>query len=175
MIRIGERRAEAGDVVDALVECHGRIRDVTAIAARLGAAEGASEVEVREAAARVRRYFSESLPRHVADEEDSLEPRLRGRDPGLDAALDRMHREHRAHDPLVVRLVAACAEVEADPARLAALQPEIAAVTAELAAELAGHLASEEEQVFPALRRILSEEERAAIRAEMRARRPAGA
>ncbi|HLU67560.1 MAG TPA: hemerythrin domain-containing protein [Kofleriaceae bacterium] len=172
MLQIGGRGRQAKDLVDALLDCHGRIRQMMEIArALVAAAPGAPAGEVREAAARVRRYFVEALPRHVEDEEASIAPRLRGRDPAVDAALAEMTAEHTRHDALVARLVALCRRLEAEPERLPEVQGELGEVTGALDAELAAHLAREEEVVFPAIRRLLDEGERAAIHAELRARR----
>ena len=108
-VRIGDTR-EVSDVVDLLLECHTRIRLFTALAARLGGARGVSHGEIQDTAFRVRRYFSEALPLHVADEEDSIFPRLAGEDQNLElqAALNRMKQEHTAHEPLICSLVATC-------------------------------------------------------------------
>ncbi len=171
MIRIGSRRGQGGDAVDALLDCHARIREMTALARALAGAHGRTEAEIAEAAARVRRYFTGSLAHHVEDEEQSLLPRLRGRDPALDAALDLMAGQHAAHEPLVAGLVAACAALESRPGALPEIRDELDRVGAQLASELAVHLDGEEKIVFPAVRRLLSAEERDQIRAEMRARR----
>jgi iron-sulfur cluster repair protein YtfE (RIC family) len=171
VIRIGSRRGQGGDAVDALLDCHARIREMTALARALAGAHGRTEAEVAEAAARVRRYFTESLAHHVEDEEQSLLPRLRGRDPAVDAALDQMAAEHAAHESLVASLVAVCAALESRPAALSEKRAELDPVSAQLASELAVHLAGEEQIIFPAVRRLLSTDERDQVRAEMRARR----
>ena len=159
IVPIGTRRGEGGDVVAQLLECHGRIRAQLALAARLAAAPGAPDLA--DAAARVRRYFADALPRHVADEDEELIPRLRGRDPALDAALATMHRDHAGHDAAVARLVAACDALDL---------PAIAAAAAALDALLTPHLALEEATIFPAIR-ALPAADHAAIAAAMRARR----
>lgn len=171
MIKIGSRRGQSGDAVDALLDCHARIREMITLARALAGAHGRTDAEIAEAAARVRRYFIESLAHHVEDEEQSLLPRLRGRDPDVDAALDLMAAEHAAHEPLVARLVAACAALESRPGALPDMRDELDQVGAQLSGELAVHLDREEQVVFPAVRRLLSADERDQIRAEMRARR----
>ena len=147
--------------MDALLDCHERIRQMSSLARKIAAAEGRPEAEVSEAAGRVRRYFTESLAHHVADEEESILPRLRGRDAALDEALDSMEREHSDHDDVVARLVAACAELERRPGQLAELRSELEQVSARLVEDFAAHLDGEEKIVLPAIRRLLSEEERA--------------
>ena len=172
MLQIGTRRAEDGDLVDALLECHGRIRQITGVARALAVAgPDRAPQELREAAARVRRYFAEALPRHVEDEDASILPRLRGRDPDVDAALAAMSAEHEHHGAGVARLVELCARVERAPEELPALAAELDRVSRALEAEFAVHLEREERVILPAIRRLLGAEEQSAVRAEMRARR----
>jgi hypothetical protein len=78
LIKIGPQK-EISDIVDLLLECHERIRSFIGLAGRLANCGPVSDTEVSDAAARVVRYFSESLPLHVADEEESILPRLLGR------------------------------------------------------------------------------------------------
>ncbi len=91
-------RPPAGDVVDLLLECHTRIRSFTTLAARLASTPGLAAAEVAEAAAGVHRYFTQALPLHARDEEESVLPRLRGRDPEVDRELAEMVHEHRGHE-----------------------------------------------------------------------------
>src|ERR1051326_5002660 len=81
---------EPSDIVDLLKECHERIRTFINLAGRLAKAEEISDTDVRDGAGRVARYFSEALPLHVADEEQSILPRLQGKSAELDAALSEM-------------------------------------------------------------------------------------
>jgi hemerythrin-like domain-containing protein len=159
---IGTRREDRdGDVVDRLVECHGRIRDVLALAEKIAVTPDVPADELRAAAERVRRYLVEALPLHVADEEQELLPRLRGRSVEVDAALATMHGEHREHDPLVARMIAACEAVDATA---------VGEVIALLAPALRAHLEVEEAVVFPALRALPAAEQEAIV-AAMKARR----
>ncbi len=170
LTRIGPA-PRSGDVVDALLDCHQRIRDFTALALRLADAADASPTEVRDAAAGVHRYFSRALPLHARDEEESLLPRLRGADRRLDAELDDMAREHREHDDPVARVVAICAELLQDPARLPQRAAALRGAAVELERHFATHLAREERVIFPAIRERLDRATQDAIQAEMRARR----
>jgi hemerythrin-like domain-containing protein len=168
-IRLG-KRTTGDEPVDELLACHSRIRDMTAMAHRLGATVGPPAAEVAAAAARIERYFAEALPHHVDDEESSVLPRLRGRDPELDTALATMHAEHASHARLEARLVAACAALAADPSQHPALAGELTAIAAVLEGAYAVHLAAEERLIFPAVA-SLPDADRQQIRAEMRARR----
>ncbi len=165
------KAAPAGDVVDALLECHARIRSFSALALRLSRAGELAEGEARDAAAAVHRYFAQALPLHARDEEDSILPRLRGREQALDAALEAMQREHGEHGPVVARVLAACAAVAERPAELPRVASALEAAAVELERHFAVHLDAEERLVFPALRAHLPREVHQAVLAEMRARR----
>ncbi len=162
--------AVAGDAVDLLLDCHDRIRGFLALARRI-ARHGAAEPDVAEAASRVRRYFMEALPLHARDEEESILPRLQGRDPVVDATLATMAHEHLEHERPLGVLVTACGELARAPARLPELARFIAGATDELERHFAEHLRREEAVVFPAMRRLLDPPTDAAIVREMRARR----
>lgn len=170
LTRLGSR-PPAEDVVDLLLECHARIRSFTELALRLASARSLPPEEVAEAARSVRRYFQEALPLHALDEEESVLPRLAGRDPGLDGALADMRREHAEHGEVLGRVVALCAELEAEPARHAERTDELARAAEALRLHFDRHLAPEEATIFPAIRRLVPEEERRRILEELRARR----
>ena len=156
---IGKKPArKSEELVDLLLACHGRLRSFLAIAVAIGERADASDEDLLEATARVRRYFSDALPLHVEDEEDSVLPRLYGRS----AALDRMCVDHDAHLPPLRRLLALCDGND----RL-----ELARAAIDVRALLEPHLREEERVVFEAIRTLLSAEERNAIVSELRARR----
>lgn len=171
MLTVLGKTPATGDAVDLLLECHDRIRAFLALAGRVAAAGPAERDDVAEAAARVHRYFTQALPLHARDEEESILPRLRGRDPAVDRELDTMAREHAEHEPPMTRLVRACDAIAADPGRHPALAGDLGAAARELEAHFAAHLRREEEVIFPAMRRLLDRAEDAAIVRELRARR----
>lgn len=170
LTKIGKPAAPAG-TLDLLVECHERIRTFLALARRISEPGAAEPDEVGQAAGRVLRYFAQALPLHARDEEESILPRLRGKEPALDAELERMAREHREHEAPVRALVDACDALAREPGRHAELAPAIGAAAEELERHFAGHLRREEEVVFPAVRRFLDPEEDARVVKEIRARR----
>jgi iron-sulfur cluster repair protein YtfE (RIC family) len=163
--------ATPGDAVGLLLECHARIRSFVALARRIAAARPDERAGVPEAAHRVARYFSQALPLHALDEEQSVLPRLRGRAAEVDAALEAMAREHREHERPLAIVVAACDALARDPARVEDLARALSGAAATLEAHFAEHLRREEAVVFPAIRRLLSPDEDAAIVRELRARR----
>lgn len=174
MIKLGKGGARAAadqDVVDLLLDCHERIRSMTALARRLAEARGLPEDQIAEAADRVRRYFGIALALHARDEDESVVPRLRGRDPELDRELDRMSREHGEHGDPVARLLDACDVLAEEPGRLAEVAPALDRAAKELESHFEGHLEREEKVIFPAVRKYLEAEELARMVEELRARR----
>lgn len=171
LTRLGGRTVVPADPAGLLLECHGRIREFVGLALRLGEARDADPESIRDAARRVRRYFTEALPLHAQDEEESVLPRLRGIEAALDGELAAMAREHRDHQEPLARLVAACRSLEEAPSRLEVLRPVVSGPAAELEAHFAVHLAREESVIFPALRRLLAPPDGEAVVLEIRARR----
>lgn len=167
--QLGKRGTLAPDLVATLLDCHGKIRHFTALARKAGEAE-AGAAEIADACEQAQRYFSLALPLHVADEEESLLPRLRGREPALDAALADMHDEHLQHEPLLTTVRDALAKVHVEPTA-GALRAGLAAAATALERSFSEHLAREEQVIFPALRRLLSDAEQHLVLAELRARR----
>jgi hemerythrin-like domain-containing protein len=163
--------AVPADAVDLLLECHGRIRTFLALAGRLGEARGVAPDAVMDAAFRVHRYFTLALPLHARDEEESVAPRLRGRDPAVDAELENMAREHREHEPPLAALVEACAQLARDPGRHGELAATVQRAAGDLERHFAAHLAREEAVIFPAIRRLLDQAADAALVKEIRLRR----
>lgn len=169
-VAIGRRREDPGDLVDLLLECHARIRSFVELARLAATRADVTPADVSDACARVERYFTQALPLHVRDEEESVLPRLRGRDAELDRALASMTEQHREHDSPLRALLAASADLRQAPADPAA-RCVLAAETARLARELDAHLSLEEAVVFPALRRLVPPSELAEAVRELRERR----
>lgn len=167
--QIGKTQRTPPDLVALLLDCHGKIRHFIALARAAGEAS-AAPAAVTDACEQARRYFSDALPLHVLDEEQSVLPRLRGRDATLDRALSAMHDEHGEHEPMLTALGEALSKVRDAPADVV-LRRQLADGSAALAYVLEAHLRAEEQLVFPALPRLLSEHELHGIIAELRARR----
>ena len=121
------------------------------------------------------RYFREAAPKHTADEEESLFPRLRQtHHPEVQAALDRLaplEQEHRCADALhaeVDRLGSICLErgpLSAEEAR------HYRENVAQLLSIYKEHIRIEDQIVFPVAGRALSPSDKAAIASEMAGRR----
>jgi iron-sulfur cluster repair protein YtfE (RIC family) len=164
-----DSRKPPEDLVGILSECHERIRRFTHLAEEIGRRPDVPVEEVVDGCRRVKRYFTEALPRHVEDEERSLGPRLRGHSPDVDAALEAMELQHREHEPLLRDLLERVHAVQIAP-KDALARDRLGAAAAHLAAELERHLELEEQVLFPAIR-AFSPAEEAAVREEMQARR----
>lgn len=117
------------------------------------------------------RYFSESLPLHVADEEESILPRLLGRNASLDETLNTMRSEHDQHKPELESLIRLCRTLQYAPQQLPELREGLRATAGKLEREFLVHLEQEEKTVFPAIRTLLNVEDREAMLRELRARR----
>jgi len=170
LIKIGPLK-EPEDIVDMMLECHDRIRSFAALACRLANASEPSQDEIRDAAARVSRYFTEALPLHVADEEQSIVPRLTGKNPDLDAILQKMHGEHSDHEAKLATLVETCNRLKASPEMLADVRPTLLETATTLQIEFEAHLKQEEDVIFPAIRSLLTPEQRTTMLSELRSRR----
>lgn len=163
-------RNPSDELVDLLLEGHDRIRTSLALAIALGRRLDAPLEQVVEGCSRIQRSFTQAIPLHVHDEEDSLLPRLRGRSAEVDGALQQMREEHDLHVDLLRQLLELCESLHEDPA-----QPKTHAALADAAQELEAalepHLEAEETMIFPAVRALLSSDEQDEIARELRARR----
>jgi iron-sulfur cluster repair protein YtfE (RIC family) len=165
----------AEDAVDLLIGCHQRIRHFTGVAIKLAHAHGATTEEIGQAAAAVHRYYSVSLPLHEADEDQTLQPRLRAvADEPVRHALLVMGEQHQAIDELIERLLPLLVLVRNNPDILAEVGGEMCSIIEALEEIFRAHLQMEEEVIFPAIRSALPESAREEILHEMRERRKQG-
>jgi iron-sulfur cluster repair protein YtfE (RIC family) len=170
-VTIGGRARPEG-LVGLLLECHERIRAFAALAMAIGERLDAPTPHITDACARCERYFGEALPLHVADEEESLLPRLRNRRPELETVLATMSAQHTEHEPVLRELLEALAKVRENPDDRAQ-RGLVRTLAARLRSDFDRHLTSEETLVFPAIEELLTPDEQAQIIAELRARRRA--
>lgn len=168
LISIGKKRTGEG-LLELLTACHARIRHFAKLAHEIARRPELTPDETIARCHEVQRYFAEALPLHVADEEESLLPRLRGRRAAIDDALTQMHVQHTQHEPLLSALDRALSAVAAQPGD-AAERARLEAVAAPLGPALEYHLALEEREIFPALAQLDPATEAAIVR-ELRARR----
>lgn len=157
-------------------DCHRRIETF------LGALQAVGKVIDRPLADDVRhsldlalRYFREAAPKHTADEEESLFPRLQQcANAEVQAAIEKMsgleadHRRAGTLHQVVDRLGRDCQQ----NGRLSEAQTaEFRAAVAELASIYGSHIELEDKVVFPLAASVLSPAAKAEIGREMAARR----
>jgi iron-sulfur cluster repair protein YtfE (RIC family) len=170
LITIGQKRPAADDLNGLLSDCHERIRSFVALARAVAEQVDLPDAEVVEACSRAERYFVEALPLHVSDEEESIVPRLRGRSPDVDRALQRMHEQHINHEPELRALLDALSAMRQSP-RDAPQRADLIVAANALSHSFTEHLVLEETVVFPAIARLLPAVTQAEIMEELRARR----
>lgn len=170
LIGKGPKQTNEG-LVDLLLECHQRIRSFSALAVAVSEQPDFQSSEVADACVRVQRYFSEALPLHVKDEEESIAPRLIGKSREVDQALAQMQTQHRTHEAPLRRLLELCGNLRALPAETPAVRTELTELAIRLQSELERHLVLEETTIFPAVRIHLPVDTQAMIVRELRARR----
>jgi hemerythrin-like domain-containing protein len=164
---------QSESALDLLLGCHQRIRHFTEMALRVAESSDSSPAEIAAAAAAVHRYYTVGLPLHEADEDQTVYPRLARLVPAgeLAAANQAMFDQHRAIDSVIAALVPLWSQLIEAPESISDLRARLLALTAELAQLWHTHLALEEDVVFPALARHISESELATVAGEMKARR----
>ena len=160
-----------------LSDCHRRIEHFLAVLVALEQTTGCATLTAAEQSqlAGAIRYFATAAPRHTADEEESLFPRLRrSDDPGVRRSLElvgRLEHDHERADRHHHAVEALARRWQADgrlgPDDASALRGHLAALQ-EIYRE---HIQLEDRELFPAAARVLSAADIAAIGQEMAARR----
>ena len=76
-VQIGSKAHNFGDPTGLLSDCHRRIEMFMQVLERVAQTiDSSPEEEVRQSLETALRYFREAAPKHTADEEESLFPRL---------------------------------------------------------------------------------------------------
>ena len=121
------------------------------------------------------RYFAQAAPKHTADEEESLFPRLRQiHDPEIESAfskLDHLEDEHRWAAQLHTEVDRLGARYLSTGNLSSAEGDDFRKAVASLASMYKEHIGVEDSLVFPLAARMLSNAEKIAIAEEMAARR----
>lgn len=164
--------------IDVLEDCHRRIERFLAMLVDVVDASTADGRITEDAAGALQvalRYFRNAAPKHTADEEESLFPRLRDSgDPRVQAVLDELAHLERDHldaqplhdlvDELGMRWLETGTLAADDRARMRD------ALT-RLRATYEAHIAAEDGIVFPLAREVLAADAQASLGREMRERR----
>ena len=152
------------------LEEHGLLRHFLGVVRALARGEEHSRQDLLDACDGAIRYFTESFPLLIADEDASIARRLEGCDPALDEAIHAMREEHEALAPALGALVTQLALVRAEP-ESAQHRAELLRLAMSLSVAVEHHLQAEERGVLAALAERVPPSEQATILAELRARR----
>ncbi len=131
--------------------------------------------DVRTALETALRYFAQAAPKHTADEESSLFPRMRQINrPEVRSAfseLDKLEGDHRVAEPLHVRVQELGEQYLANGSLSGAQVAEFRQAVATLSSMYERHIELEDRVIFPLAARVLSADEKSVIAAEMAGRR----
>ncbi len=160
-----------------LSDCHRRIERFLGVLAKVTADLGGSELtaEHRHALTASLQYFQEAAPKHTADEEKSLFPRLRAlaseEAQQVLAEVDALEADHLRADRLHAEAGDLGAAWLRDGTLPAAVAARLLAITEELTALYQAHIQIEDSHLFPLAKRVLPLEDQHAIGREMAKRR----
>ncbi len=178
-VQIGAAAHNFSDPTGLLSDCH------RCIEMFLGSLDAIAKVidspltdETRRALDSALRYFREAAPKHTADEEESLFPRLRRvSHPDFQSALarlDELENDHRWAAPLHAE-VETLGQRYLSKGSLSAMEAEeFSGAVAKLTSMYLQHISVEDDVVLPVAAQLLSKAERAAIADEMASRRKVG-
>ena len=175
-VQIGAKVHNFTDPTHLLSDCHRRIEMF------LRVLEGVAEFvdrppseDVIRSLASALHYFSEAAPKHNADEEESLFPRLHRMQTSevqsVLAELDRLEEEHCWAAPLHERIKRLGEQYISERHLCAAEVEAFRSDVALLAMMYAHHIEIEDRTVFPLADRLLSDADKSAIAGEMAKRR----
>lgn len=159
-----------------LTDCHRRIESFLGILLRVARERRGQTLDPQhaEAVRKAQSYFAQAAPRHTADEEESLFPRVRAASTGgADslAALDRLHAEHDRADAMHTRVDGLLTAWLRDGTLPVDRAAELNGLLESLETLYREHIHVEESVVFPLAGRVLSGDDLARVGAEMRDRR----
>lgn len=175
----GRPLADFTQPLQMLHDCHRRIEHFLEVLRKVAEQFGDRELsdEARRALDKSLVYFSEAAPRHTADEEQSLFPRMRTSSlPAVQTALselDRLEADHREAEGMHAR-VETLGRHWLRVGRLNDAEVgEFRSLLDELTAIYAAHIRHEEDHVFVIAERALSADDLRSVGEEMRQRRNA--
>jgi hemerythrin-like domain-containing protein len=157
-----------------LSDCHRRIERFLAMQARIAREYegGALEDDRRTALMTALRYFREAAPKHTADEEESVFPRLRTAGAEADLGeLARLEADHDTADALHAEADALCQRWLGQRVLEGESVARLRAIFGELTALYTAHIEIEDRRLFPLAQRLLCAADQKAIGEEMAARR----
>src|SRR5215472_14630558 len=175
-VQIGSKAHNFSDPTGLLSDCHRRIEMFMQVLEGVAkTVDSPPEEEIRQSLEKALRYFREAAPKHTADEEQSLFPRLRTLEsPQLAEAfakLDELEIDHRWSEPLHLR-IERLGQDYLSKGRLSETQvADFRDLVSKLSAMYLRHIAVEDNILFPAAERVLSDRDKQVIAEEMAKRR----
>ena len=163
--------------LDMLSDCHKRIQHFLNILMSTAeqAGDGVLTGERRAALDSALRYFRDAAPKHTADEERSLFPRMRSVDSsGVREALSKMEdleADHQWADQRHAEAEAIFQKWMTEGSLADRERERLKAIVDELATLYQSHIALEESEIFPLAKAVLPEMEKQALGREMARRR----
>jgi hemerythrin-like domain-containing protein len=175
-VQIGMKTHDFSDPIGLLSDCHRRIEMFLGSLEAVGSIIDHPPLENTVLAlGTALRYFREAAPKHTADEEKSLFPRLRAtRSPEIESTMARLeHREeeHQRITFLHTELDELGERYLSDGALSGAKARRYRETVADLKAIYQRHIHMEDSSVFPIAARVLPQSDKAAIGSEMAGRR----
>jgi iron-sulfur cluster repair protein YtfE (RIC family) len=164
---------ETKDILQLLLEGHEQLRGFTALAVQLGHSQGASPLELSEAARRLLRYFTHELPLHLEEEEQGLLPRLftTPLTQELIQQLWELEKQHDEFEARLERLMPLWTTVARTPERYPQLAERLAREGRQFLTAAEKHVLMEERVLFPFVRERFSPDALVALAAEVLLRR----
>ena len=170
-VQIGQRESDFHNPLGLLSDCHRRIERFLGVLLTLSRTRHGGPLEPAEAASlrAALDYFREAAPKHTADEEESLFPRMRAA--GALEGLDLLELDHQlssvAHNEVEAfgRAWLATGTLPKESAE------RMAVMLQQLSDMYAAHIAVEDREIFPAAGRVLTSAQLAAVGREMENRR----
>jgi hemerythrin-like domain-containing protein len=176
-VQIGQKAHHFGEPLGLLTDCHRRIeRFLGNLRAVAESARGNRLDEEQTLALRgALQYFREAAPKHTADEEESLFPRMRqsgGEDvQSVLADLERLEADHERVDELHREVDGLGERWLREGALPAEASDRLRSLLAQLAEIYGAHIRLEDSRVFPIAGRVLDAAAQQAVGREMAARR----
>ena len=174
-VQIGRKESDFSNPLGLLSDCHRRIERFLEVLIQVAGRSGGASLaqQEREALEKALAYFRNSAPKHTADEEESLFPRLRksGSAEAELACLAKLEDDHQAaardHE-----LVDALGRKWLAEGTLTAEQVrQLGEALARLSNTYRRHIAIEDDQLFPLAARVLPPDQLAEVGQEMAERR----
>lgn len=173
-ILIGDKPdSDFNDPIGLLEDCHRRIEQFLDVLLTLSGQTQGNELtnEQRAALETALQYFREAAPKHTADEEESLFPRLRASQHRAKEMLDHLHTDHVTADQNHQGVDELFRRWLADGFLSAPEFVRLNSLLHSLRDTYARHIKEEETQIFPDAARILTTLDLKTIGSEMAARR----